>query len=226
VTIGVYQIKNTITDYIYVGSSANIERRWTTHRYYLKRGTHKNDLLQAAWNEYGLELFNWSILHSVGTIVEARELEQKLLDQIKCEFIPTYNLCFDGKGAILTERSRHKISLALRGRKFTEEHRRKISKGITGRYYSAETRAKIGVYSAKRIHSDVTKAKIGASLRGHHFGPYKNSDLTTRSFINVKTGMSVKLPTYEMRVRYNLDKTCFSRLIKGKAQRCGAWKLL
>jgi group I intron endonuclease len=224
-SIGVYQIRNRMTGHIYVGSSSRVERRFYAHHYFLTRGTHKNDLLQSAWQEWGEESFDWSVITIFQDIFSARAAEQRLLDLINCWSLPTYNLCFDSKGALLTDRSRRKISDALRGRKFTEEHKRRISNALIGRYYSPETRAKIGAFSRQRVHSDQTKAKIGSALLGRT-RPTKNSDMTVRTFLNTKTGEKVTCATYEMRIRYGLRPDTFSRLIKGKLKKTGGWTVL
>lgn len=52
---GIYQIKNLETENIYIGSSINISRRISAHKYLLKKGTHHCTFLQRAWNKYGEE---------------------------------------------------------------------------------------------------------------------------------------------------------------------------
>ena len=41
---GVYGIRNTITDRMYVGSSIDIHTRWSRHKRQLRQGTHKNKI--------------------------------------------------------------------------------------------------------------------------------------------------------------------------------------
>ena len=48
---GVYQIKNTKTSNVYIGSSSNITRRWTQHKSALALNKHENPILQNAWNK-------------------------------------------------------------------------------------------------------------------------------------------------------------------------------
>lgn len=48
--IGVYSIENTSTGHVYVGSSANLIKRWWAHKHFMQKGVHGNDLLQEAYN--------------------------------------------------------------------------------------------------------------------------------------------------------------------------------
>jgi predicted GIY-YIG superfamily endonuclease len=48
---GVYEIKNTLNNKRYIGSSVNIQKRWYAHKRMLNLNTHPNKHLQAAWNK-------------------------------------------------------------------------------------------------------------------------------------------------------------------------------
>jgi hypothetical protein len=50
--------------------------------------------------------------------------------------------------------------------------------------------------------------------------------MTIRTFRNRKTGEVVSMPTYEFRVKYELDPKMFWQLTNGKAKRCGNWLLV
>lgn len=63
--IGIYQIRNTITNDIYVGSSASaigLYRRRREHFKSLRLKRHGNRFLQSAWNKYGAENFVFEII--------------------------------------------------------------------------------------------------------------------------------------------------------------------
>jgi len=51
----------------YVGSTVNLARRERDHRYQLNRGKHYARHLQRAWNKYGSQAFEWSVLEYVPT---------------------------------------------------------------------------------------------------------------------------------------------------------------
>lgn len=60
---GVYIIKNKINGKIYVGSTADtFDRRWKNHRKKLREGKHHSKHLQASWNKYGEENFEFKVL--------------------------------------------------------------------------------------------------------------------------------------------------------------------
>lgn len=54
---GVYLIRNTVSGREYVGSSADIDKRWSGHKSDLRRGVHANRYLQNAWNKYGADQY-------------------------------------------------------------------------------------------------------------------------------------------------------------------------
>lgn len=66
---GVYCIKCTVPGRSfgmpYVGSSVKIAKRWSGHRRDLDLGKHCNRHLQNAWNRYGADAFEWSVLELV-----------------------------------------------------------------------------------------------------------------------------------------------------------------
>ncbi len=59
---GIYTIENTINGKLYVGYGKTMYCRWQQHRYSLRRNTHSNPYLQAAWNKYGEEAFKFEVL--------------------------------------------------------------------------------------------------------------------------------------------------------------------
>jgi group I intron endonuclease len=67
---GIYVIECIPTGERYVGSSEDIDRRWSTHRSQLKRQIHHSKLLQARWNEFGATAFRFQVIQ----VVEASEL--------------------------------------------------------------------------------------------------------------------------------------------------------
>jgi group I intron endonuclease len=79
----IYQIKNKINGKIYIGSTNNINKRWTNHRCKLRKGEHENNYLQQAWKKYGEDAFQFSILEEVnGNNRIEREIHY--LNETKC----------------------------------------------------------------------------------------------------------------------------------------------
>lgn len=86
-TQGIYIITNTVTAETYIGSSTNISRRWTDHRWELKNNRHKNPSLQVAYDRDGLCAFTHTVLELVEEAEQLTAREQFYLDLLK----PFYN---------------------------------------------------------------------------------------------------------------------------------------
>ena len=59
---GIYVIKNTVNDKIYIGCSTMLPRRWKDHKSTLKKGTHDNQYLQKDFEKYGLGAFEFNVI--------------------------------------------------------------------------------------------------------------------------------------------------------------------
>jgi hypothetical protein len=59
---GVYEIKNRATGRIYIGQSTGWRQRCRMHRHKLSKGIHGNSPLQADYDEYGLDAFEYSVI--------------------------------------------------------------------------------------------------------------------------------------------------------------------
>jgi group I intron endonuclease len=80
--IGIYVIRNRLTDRQYIGSSADCERRWKQHRALLNRGAHPTPRLQAAWLRDGEVCFEFSVIEECAS-AELKDREQWWLDTVK-----------------------------------------------------------------------------------------------------------------------------------------------
>ena len=59
---GIYVIKNTVNDKIYIGCSTMLPQRWRDHKRTLKKGTHNNRYLQKDFEKYGLGAFEFNVI--------------------------------------------------------------------------------------------------------------------------------------------------------------------
>ena len=59
---GIYVIKNTVNDKIYIGCSTRLPQRWRDHKRTLKKGTHGNRYLQKDFEKYGLGAFEFNVI--------------------------------------------------------------------------------------------------------------------------------------------------------------------
>ena len=59
---GIYSIINTENGKRYVGQTYDVDYRWKRHRFDLSHNYHSNNHLQSAWNKYGSDVFEYSVL--------------------------------------------------------------------------------------------------------------------------------------------------------------------
>ncbi len=152
-TSGVYCIVNTVSWKYYIGSSVNIERRWTEHRRGLRRGDHVNPHLQHAWDMYGPDAFVLLVAEQTDDPLSA---EQRWIDAAKDVGVATYN------AAVFA-------AAPGRGRRHSLETRAKMSAWQIGRVHSPETIAKLRAVALNR--SDEWRAKLLAAKTGKRLAP-------------------------------------------------------
>lgn len=58
---GIYYIKNTLNNNMYIGQSVNIRTRFNAHKSSLKKNKHYNEKLQADFNKYGMNVFEFGV---------------------------------------------------------------------------------------------------------------------------------------------------------------------
>ena len=143
-TCGIYQIKNLINNKIYIGSTIHFKVRWNEHTNALKQNRHHSILLQRAWNKYGGEAFEFSIIEIVKDKDDLYKIEQLWLDATKCYYPEMgYNICSIAKCAVVLPvliETRRKQSIAQTGRKHPDEVKAKISKSHTGKIVCEKVR--------------------------------------------------------------------------------------
>ena len=81
---GVYKITNKITGDFYIGSSKNIERRWSTHKSPSRWKLRSGMKLYQAFIKYGLNNFTFDIIEET---TDLHNREQYYIEQLN----PSYN---------------------------------------------------------------------------------------------------------------------------------------
>jgi group I intron endonuclease len=155
---GIYKIINVINNKFYVGSAENFTRRKRIHWWMLRRGTHGNKHLQAAWGKYGEQAFTFVIVEELPEGVDVLAAENIWLkEHVGKEYC--YNIATDatspqtgmygeknsmwGKTFSHTEEAKAKIAAASKARVQTDEEKVKRRKSMRGHHVAASTKAKI-----------------------------------------------------------------------------------
>lgn len=178
-TSGVYIIRNLTNGKVYIGASANVERRWRNHENDLRRGVHHSSHLQRAWLKYGEDAFAFDVLEETSDLSGR---ESWWISHVRPDLRGRgFNLFGGASGH--HERSaehRERMSRIKAGRKASDETRAKISASKRGTRWSAEFRArrklnppvlseagrqKIRLAHVGRKLSIESKAKLAAALR-------------------------------------------------------------
>ena len=103
---GIYMLINTKNGKRYIGSSINIRERLWKHRSLLRHNHHDNPHLQNAWNKYGEDCFDYSLLEICST-EDRFNREQFYVNTLK----PEYNICIEVvNNPPVTEESKRKHS--------------------------------------------------------------------------------------------------------------------
>lgn len=143
---GIYFIKNQITKKLYIGSTSSLLRRYKEHFNTLRRKQHHSAHLQASFNKYGSDVFEFGVIE----IVDEDSLisqEQYWMDLLK----PEYNMSLTATRNPMTEETRTRISKTSKGvpktpeqaarcrtlrcgTKLTEEHKEALFKKTSKAY--------------------------------------------------------------------------------------------
>ena len=93
--MGVFQIKNKVNGYQFIGSSTDLKATWNAQKFQLNAGIHRNKELQKDWNEYGGGNFAFEILQELklteNDSADRRREVKTLEDQCVLEWQPFYN---------------------------------------------------------------------------------------------------------------------------------------
>jgi group I intron endonuclease len=132
--IGVYAIISQIKPYcVYIGSSIDINTRWTMHRSHLKTQRHRNSKLQRHANKYGVEDLFFIILEQFPFMSKEHLLsrEQYYIDSIS----PWFNLSPTASSVLgikRTDEAKKKYSISQKNKVVSAETRRKQSEAKKG----------------------------------------------------------------------------------------------
>lgn len=117
---GVYMIKRKGSDHCYVGSSKNIAARKRSHFWFLNSKQHHSTKLQRAWDKYGPDAFDFSVL----LYCDEKNLlmyEQIFIDALSAQKLG-YNICKKAGSRLGVP---HDVDTVSKMRDFQRSHRQR-----------------------------------------------------------------------------------------------------
>ena len=174
-TSGIYCIENKINNKKYIGSSVDIEDRFRHHKSSLRNNRHFNKHLQASWDKYGEDNFEFYIIESGVSDLSELEVREDF-------YIEKYSSTNDDFGynqkwgfgrkkkgperdkKPMLEETKRKLSISLSGRPkselwkqkmrrpISENHKRKIGESHLSKKLNKKSSSKyVGVYFNKKL---------------------------------------------------------------------------
>lgn len=172
--IGIYQLTNIVNNKIYIGKSINLPRRLKGKEY------GKTQLIAKAIKKYGWKNFSVKILESFDSIDNLTLLEKESEWILKLKATDQeigYNLAslsMDKTGIICSEETKHKISLANKGKRTGKNNPR------FGIKHSEESLLKM-----KKSRSMEAKINIAIGNKNKGLVPVKQIDISTGDIIKI-----------------------------------------
>lgn len=172
---GVYFIRNSINNKIYIGStSRTFSYRLKLHRRHLRKGIHCNVHLQNAFDKYGTESFEYGIIEIVIDNSIIVEREQYWMNHYKSfDKERGYNIlriAYSSLGYKHTEKSKLKMSLSRKGKKQHPNTHKAILRANTGKKHTPERILKVSISQRGKIISKETRRRLSISLTGLRYG--------------------------------------------------------
>lgn len=211
--VGIYCIENKINNKKYIGQSIHIHRRWSEHKYDLNANMHANDYLQKAWNKYGQDNFEFTIVE----FCDVCQLDKR--EQYYISFYNTidrnhgYNLIMeDGVNRIIDDSTREKLRQAYKKRKIFPDISGE-NNPMYGKRHSEETKEKIRQARIGKSPSDDTREKLSQARIGS-----KNPRCTPVYCPELNESF---WGAVEAELKYGVNRTKISECINGKRKHAG-----
>lgn len=166
----IYGIRHATSGRVYVGSATNLKARLRVHRNSLKKGAHHSRYLQAAWEKYGPDSFDFVVLEVVPEKSQLLERENAWITALQsADPKHGFNMCPTAGSQLGMRHSpsvREKMSVSHAGKKKTAEHQQAINAALKGRKLSAECKQKLAAVRTGTSMSEDARAKMSESRKG------------------------------------------------------------
>lgn len=159
--IGIYKITNLINNKIYIGSSANLSKRYYYHLNSLRNNNHYNIHLQRAYNIDGENSFKFDIIEycDLDILIEREEYYFKLFDTLNDKY--GYNINPNGNRPP-----------SWLGKKHTEETKKKISEAQIGKIASEYSKQIASITHKGKTITDENKKFLSENNKGEKNAMY------------------------------------------------------
>ena len=159
----IYAITHLASGKQYIGSAINYVKRWRDHKWELRHNRHSNIHLQRAWNKYGEDAFEFTILEVVPDVNQLLEREQHWIDNLDV-YASGYNRC-PIAGSTLGRKLSDETRQKLRVLNSTPEMKAAHSERHKGKIVSLETRELQAAAKRGTKQSEETKRKRRETLK-------------------------------------------------------------
>lgn len=214
----IYMFKNKINNKIYIGQTTrSAELRYYEHKTCFNKQTHCNDYLQKAFNKYGWDNFEFSVIDNATSLKELNEKEISYIKEYKSNDKNFgYNIELGGNNAIPSSETLLKMSNAHKGIKQSKEWvERKIAKAGTedakkyGRPKTEEDKIRLSINSPKywegKSRDEETKLKISKTKKEKGFSD-KQKEANNKKVYKINSKTNEILNTFESTGQASIDE--------------------
>lgn len=160
--IGVYAIHCLANGRRYVGSSINIENRWSTHRSELNLNKHYSADLQKDYNLHGKDQIVYSVIEYVEKDTNLKRREQYWIDFYKSSVYNRSPSAFSAKGTKRTEEQKKHSSIKAKAR-CTEEWKEIVGERVKRQCKEGRFGSNTWTEESKKRRSE----SLSKALTGH-----------------------------------------------------------
>jgi group I intron endonuclease len=206
-SIGIYFIKSTIDDRLYIGSSKNIGKRLKHHFNALNRNKHANTHLQNYYNKYGISSLKCGIFTecSEDTLIE---IEQVFIDKHNTNY-RLFNISKIAGKVDMNAEVREKIRSKSLGKIITKEQREKARQNSLGKRHSDKTKE---LLRQKAIVA--RRSSINYNFKGEKNNQSKLKDCQVVEILEL---LKQKIKGVTIAKKYNVSIYCISLIKRNKS---------
>lgn len=196
---GIYAIHNIVNDKYYIGQARDIHERWIQHRSRLKCNTHENSHLQASYNKYHKENFEYFVVE---------ECEESQLNDREIYYIEKYDSYYNGY-------NQDKGGARCTGYKHTEEEIAKMrliqgpkavlqidmSLNIVAEWVSCSHAGKILGLSIRGIKAVCNRENRQKTIGGYYWiykEEYENNTVDWDYYTNINVSAPKRVSQYDL----------------------------